>query len=70
MTTISTTRQVADELGIPETHLRSLLRFGKIRPEPGKNASGDFVWFSGDVRRAQKALAAKRRKKVMAVAEG
>jgi hypothetical protein len=58
-----TTREVADELGIPETHLRSLLRFGKIKPEPGKNGSGDLIWFPADVRRAREALAARQRKK-------
>jgi hypothetical protein len=64
-----TTRQVADDLGIRETHLRSLLRMGKIKPGPGKNGSGDLIWLPVDVRRARAALAAKG-KKEMAVAGG
>ncbi len=50
------TIEVADRLGVRDSHLYSLLRARKI-PEPNRDAAGDFDWSKDDVERARQALA-------------
>ena len=52
----------ARELGIPYSHLASLLRSGKF-PPPQKDSSGDFLWSPQDLEAARRAMALDRRRK-------
>jgi hypothetical protein len=52
---------LAQELGIPYTHLFSLLRTGRLE-RPEKDSSGDYLWTAADINRARRALACDRRR--------
>jgi hypothetical protein len=45
----------ARKLGIPYSHLISLLRSGKVHP-PEKDTSGDYVWSERDLAAARSVL--------------
>jgi hypothetical protein len=54
----------ADALGVTYHRLIGLIRFRKISP-PERDSSGDFVWGKSDLERARKALAGRKRKRVL-----
>jgi predicted DNA-binding transcriptional regulator AlpA len=54
------TIEVADQLGVRDSQLYSLLR-GRKLPEPEKDSAGDYCWSKEDVERARQILAKRRR---------
>jgi hypothetical protein len=55
------TPAAARELGVPYSHLVSLLRYGKVVP-PQKDSSGDYLWSEADLSAARRALACRHSK--------
>ncbi len=56
------TPEAARRMGVPYSHVVSLLRGGKM-PLPAKDSSGDFCWTEADLANARAALTAGRRSK-------
>lgn len=54
MISLPTTRQVSEELNVPEGRIRYLIRSGKI--SPNKTQSGTFSWTKKAIRSLQSAL--------------
>jgi hypothetical protein len=59
----------ARELGIPYSHLASLLRSGKF-PAPQKDSSGDYLWSEQNLEEARRAMGLDRRRKAVRDASG
>ena len=56
------TKSAAARLGATVEQLLACIYHGKLAP-PGKDESGDYIWFDSDIERARAALAVDRRRK-------
>jgi DNA-binding transcriptional MerR regulator len=62
MHTHRSTTRAAQIVGIPTSHLYSLLRAGRLAP-PMRDDSGDYLWSERDIEAARQALRMPRRQR-------